>query len=73
MSTPAIPNSAGPSPAEPEAFNAGFKAALTKVKPNMRCLEVLAVKEDAWIEFVTAKSQNESSSATGNDGGSDVR
>ncbi len=71
MSTPAIPNSAGASPAEPEgfaathgseivgeAFNAGFKAALTKVKPEMRCLEVLTVKADAWIEFVKAQSQN---------------
>ena len=41
-----------------EAFNSGFKAALTKVKPSMRCLEVLTVKADAWIEFAKAQSQN---------------
>lgn len=35
-----------------KAFSEGFKAALTKVKPEMRCLEVLNVKADAWRDFV---------------------
>ncbi len=42
-----------------EAFNAGFKAALTKVKPEMRCLEVLTVQADAWIEFAKTQSRND--------------
>lgn len=82
MNTAAIPNSAGASPAEPEgfavthgseiigeAFNAGFEAALIKVKPEMRCLEVLTVKAEAWIEFVKSKSQNDKMSDKSAPGG----
>jgi hypothetical protein len=50
-----------------KAFAAGFKAALTKVKPEMRALEVMMVHQDQWSLYkqrISATGGNEPISAT---------
>ena len=40
------------------AFNAGFHAALTKLTPAMRCLEVMTVRSDSWMAFAQALQED---------------
>ena len=37
------------------AFRAGFRAAVERARPQMRCLETMAVMSEAWIDFTHAK------------------